>query len=113
MYAIRSYYGISNNKSKGKGNRKNGNKYLSWAFAEAAELGRRFDGKLHSGEDWINASGSTFGQPVYAIANGRVTYSVITSYSIHYTKLYDGSHSRTDGYAFHILTLRHSRLRLD
>lgn len=37
---------ISNNKSKGKGNRKNGNKYLSWAFAETAELGRRFDPRV-------------------------------------------------------------------
>lgn len=34
---------ISNGKAKGKGNKKNGNKYLSWAFSEAAELARRFD----------------------------------------------------------------------
>jgi transposase len=27
---------ITNDKKKGKGNRKNGNRYLSWAFAEAA-----------------------------------------------------------------------------
>jgi len=27
---------LSNSKSKGKGNRRNGNKYLSWAFVEAA-----------------------------------------------------------------------------
>ena len=33
---------ISNDKGKGKGNRKNGNKYLAWAFSEAAELARRF-----------------------------------------------------------------------
>ena len=33
----------SNGKSKGKGNKKNGNKYLSWAFSEAAEFARRFD----------------------------------------------------------------------
>jgi len=33
---------MSNDKYKGKGNTKNGNKYLSWAFSEAAELGRRF-----------------------------------------------------------------------
>ncbi len=31
----------SNNKKKGKGNVKNGNKYLAWAFSEAAELSRR------------------------------------------------------------------------
>jgi transposase len=34
---------ISNEKQKGKGNRKCGNKYLAWAFSEAAELARRFD----------------------------------------------------------------------
>jgi transposase len=33
----------SNDKTKGKGNSKNGNKYLAWAFSEAAELARRFD----------------------------------------------------------------------
>lgn len=33
---------ISNEKAKGKGNKKSGNKYLAWAFSEAAELARRF-----------------------------------------------------------------------
>jgi transposase len=33
----------SNNKKKGKGNSKNGNKYLAWAFSEAAEFCRRYD----------------------------------------------------------------------
>jgi len=33
----------SNGKQKGKGNDKNGNKYLAWVFSEAAELSRRFD----------------------------------------------------------------------
>jgi transposase len=33
----------SNHKTKGKGNKKNGNKYLAWAFSEAAELARRYD----------------------------------------------------------------------
>jgi len=32
---------LSDGKSKGYGNRKNGNRYLSWAFTEAAQLGRR------------------------------------------------------------------------
>ncbi|WP_217909647.1 transposase [Desulfosediminicola flagellatus] len=35
----------SNNKRKGKGYSKNGNKYLSWAFTEAAEFCRRYDDK--------------------------------------------------------------------
>jgi len=33
----------SNDKTKGKGNKKNGNKYLAWAFSEAAEFARRYD----------------------------------------------------------------------
>lgn len=33
---------ISNNKQKGQGNTKNGNKYLSWAFVEAAHFAARF-----------------------------------------------------------------------
>lgn len=32
---------ISNDKRKGKGNKKSGNKYLAWAFSEAAEFARR------------------------------------------------------------------------
>ena len=33
----------SNDKKKGQGNKKNGNKYLCWAFSEAAEFARRYD----------------------------------------------------------------------
>lgn len=33
----------SNGKDKGKGNQKNGNKYLSWAYSEGAEMARRFN----------------------------------------------------------------------
>jgi transposase len=32
---------FSNNKKKGEGNRKNGNKYLSWAYVEASNFARR------------------------------------------------------------------------
>jgi transposase len=34
---------ISNGKKKGKGNTKNGNKYLGWAFVEAATFAARYD----------------------------------------------------------------------
>ena len=34
---------ISSGKTKGKGNKKSGNKYLAWAFSEAAELARRYN----------------------------------------------------------------------
>jgi transposase len=33
---------LSNGKKKGEGNRRNGNKYLAWAFIEAANLARRW-----------------------------------------------------------------------
>jgi transposase len=39
---------FSNDKKKGTTNRKNGNKYLSWAYGEAAELARRFDSEAKS-----------------------------------------------------------------
>jgi len=38
----------SNGKKKGDGNKKNGNKYLAWAFSEAAELARRFDSTIRA-----------------------------------------------------------------
>jgi transposase len=38
----------SNNKKKGKGNQKNGNRYLAWAFSEAAELSRHYDQKARA-----------------------------------------------------------------
>ncbi len=34
---------LSNGKRKGSGNTKNGNKYLAWAFVEAANFAVRFD----------------------------------------------------------------------
>jgi transposase len=39
---------ISNGKKKGKGNAKNGNKYLSWAFIEAANFAIRFSARIKS-----------------------------------------------------------------
>ena len=39
---------LSDGKSKGHGNRKNGNRYLSWAFTEAAHLSRRYNENFRS-----------------------------------------------------------------
>jgi len=39
---------LSDGKSKGDGNRKNGNRYLSWAFTEAAHLSRRYNEHFRS-----------------------------------------------------------------
>jgi transposase len=41
----------SNGKSKGKGNKKNGNRYLAWAFSEASEFARRYDENARA---WYN-----------------------------------------------------------
>lgn len=35
----------------------------------------RYNGKLHSGDDWIKIDGPSLGESVHAIAPGRVTYS--------------------------------------
>lgn len=40
----------------------------------------RHQGRFHTGEDWRTVSGVTQGQPVRAIANGRVTYSSPTGW---------------------------------
>jgi len=37
---------ISNGKRKGRGNTKNGNKYLAWAFVEAANFAVRFNPRV-------------------------------------------------------------------
>jgi len=39
---------ISNGKRKGSGNTKNGNKYLAWAFVEAANFAIRFSSRIKS-----------------------------------------------------------------
>ncbi len=37
---------LSNGKQKGKGNTKNGNKYLAWAFVEAANFAVRYNPRI-------------------------------------------------------------------
>ena len=39
---------LSNGKKKGEGNRKNGNKYLAWAFIEAANFAIRYNNQVKS-----------------------------------------------------------------
>jgi hypothetical protein len=40
----------------------------------------RYQGRYHTGEDWYGGRGSSLGQPVHAVANGRVTYSSTTGW---------------------------------
>ena len=39
---------VSNGKKKGETNKKNGNKYLAWAYVEAANFAKRYCSKAHS-----------------------------------------------------------------
>jgi hypothetical protein len=39
---------ISNGKKKGKGNTKNGNKYLAWAYVEAAHFATQYNSRIKS-----------------------------------------------------------------
>ncbi|MBZ0286884.1 MAG: peptidoglycan DD-metalloendopeptidase family protein, partial [Anaerolineae bacterium] len=40
----------------------------------------RHQGRYHTGEDWYGGRGTSYGQPVRAIADGRVTYSAPTGW---------------------------------
>jgi transposase len=56
----------SNGKKKGSGNRKNGNKYLAWAFVEAAHYATRFNERIRR-----------FYQRKQAKANGAVAVKAV------------------------------------
>ncbi len=52
-------------------------------FAVIQEFGApsaRYQGRYHTGEDYYGGRGTSFGQPVSAIADGRVTYSAPTGW---------------------------------
>ena len=50
---------LSAGKCKGSGNRKNGNRYLSWAFSEAAHIGRRYNTAFRRYYDRKSAQSNT------------------------------------------------------
>lgn len=68
----------SNDKKKNKGNTKNGNKYLSWAFAEAVQKARQYD---KPARDYFNKKVSKSNYPIaYAsLANklARASYYIM------------------------------------
>lgn len=47
----------SNGKTKGKNNAKNGNRYLAWAFIEAATFAVRFNPRIHTWYERKKSSG--------------------------------------------------------
>ncbi len=52
---------VSNAKRKGQGNRKNGNKYLAWAFIEAANFANRYDPTINK---WYQRKASKTKRPI-------------------------------------------------
>lgn len=45
---------------------------VRWPYGRVS---RRYQGKLHAGEDWLIRRGQSLGQPVQAIGHGQVTYA--------------------------------------
>ena len=52
---------VSNAKRKGQGNRKNGNRYLSWAYIEAANFANRYDPTI---KKWYQKKASKTKRPI-------------------------------------------------
>jgi len=77
---------LSNQKKKGKGNAKNGNKYLSWAFVEAAIFAIRWDARVRRFYDRkaaktkrvvaIKAVSHKLARACYHVMNDGVTFDV-------------------------------------
>jgi len=69
---------LSAGKSKGKGNRKNGNRYLGWAFVEASHFARRYYPKFRSYHQRKAAKTNTF-VATKAICNklSRICYYIM------------------------------------
>ena len=69
---------MSNNKKKGNGNRKNGNKYLAWAFMEAANYAIRYEPIIQKFYQRKSAKkGSVVARKAIAHKLARATYYVL------------------------------------
>ncbi len=76
---------------KGKGNTKNGNKYLAWAFVEAAHFAIRFNSKIKSfdqrkkaktkGVVAIKAVAHKLCRACYYIMRDRVPFNITKAFS--------------------------------
>ncbi|HPJ67520.1 MAG TPA: IS110 family transposase [Desulfobacteraceae bacterium] len=77
---------LSNNKKKGEGNRKNGNKYLGWAYVEAANFAVRFYPEFQrfyqrkkakkNGVVAIKALSNKLARASYHVMRDRVPYDI-------------------------------------
>lgn len=82
---------ISNGKRKGSGNTKNGNKYLAWAYVEAANFAIRFSAKIKSfyqrkksktnGIVAIKAVAHKLSRACYYIIKDRVAFDVSKAFA--------------------------------
>jgi transposase len=69
---------ISNEKRKGVGNRKNGNKYLSWAYVEAANFAIRYNPKARSFYDRkASRTNNTVARKALANKLARASYYIM------------------------------------
>jgi transposase len=69
---------ISNKKKKGSGNRKNGNKYLSWAYVEAAHFAIRFHPKARRFYDRkASRTNNTVARKALANKMARASYYIM------------------------------------
>ena len=82
---------FSNGKKKGEGNRKNGNKYLAWAFIEAANFAVRYNDKIKAfyqkkkaktnGIIAIKAVANKLARASYHILKDQVAFDVNKAFS--------------------------------
>jgi transposase len=69
---------LSNNKKKGNGNRRNGNKYLAWAFMEAANFAIRYEPIIQKFyQRKSSKKGSVVARKAIAHKLARATYYVL------------------------------------
>jgi transposase len=69
---------LSNEKKKGSGNRKNGNKYLAWAYVEAAHFAIRFQPKAHRFYDRkASRTNNTVARKALANKMARASYYIM------------------------------------
>ena len=82
---------LSNGKKKGSGNTKNGNKYLAWAFVEAANFAVRYSSRIKSfyqrkkaksfGVVAIKAVAHKLCRACYYIMKNRVAFDVSKAFA--------------------------------
>jgi transposase len=89
----------SNGKNKGEGNRKNGNRYLSWAYVEAANIAKRYYPAINRYYQKKMAA-TNMAVAIKAISNklARATYYVLRDRAVYdETRLFGGKAEPVSG----------------